>query len=368
MGRLGLALLLAPALRAADDRTCADDHENCEFWASQGECFDNPSYMRTHCALSCESCAPDGAGAGDAPAWTGGCFDRDALCGDWAAARECDVNPGWMLEHCAASCGACERPGGAARARAREGCAAALAAARALRPLGPGDARRTLDRALAAGGAVELHGDPRVVYLPAFAHPREADELVARALDATAGWERSMDAGSHILEDGTYSRVVSRWRTSDNAWCTTQRCLGDATVVNVTRRAADLLGMTPDHAEPLQLLRYGPGDRYRVHGDCLPEQVHMPCGLRAFTLLLYLNDVAAGGETVFTKLANVSVAPRKGAAVLWANVDDRDDPLATCDDRTFHEARPIDAGVKQAANIWFHTHDFRTPYRLGCTG
>ena len=94
----------------------------------------------------------------------------------------------------------------------------------------------------------------------------------------------------------------------------------------------------------------------------------MPCGLRAFTLLLYLNDVAAGGETVFTKLANVSVAPRKGAAVLWANVDDRDDPLATCDDRTFHEARPIDAGVKQAANIWFHTHDFRTPYRLGCTG
>ena len=109
MGRLGLALLLAPALRAADDRTCADDHENCEFWASQGECFDNPSYMRTHCALSCESCAPDGAGAGDAPAWTGGCFDRDALCGDWAAARECDVNPGWMLEHCAASCGACAR-------------------------------------------------------------------------------------------------------------------------------------------------------------------------------------------------------------------------------------------------------------------
>ena len=94
----------------------------------------------------------------------------------------------------------------------------------------------------------------------------------------------------------------------------------------------------------------------------------VPCGLRAFTLLLYLNDVAAGGETVFTKLANVSVAPRKGAAVLWANVDDRDDPLATCDDRTFHEARPIDAGVKQAANIWFHTHDFRTPYRLGCTG
>ncbi|KAH8074864.1 peroxidase [Aureococcus anophagefferens] len=297
MGRLGLALLLAPALRAADDRTCADDHENCEFWASQGECFDNPSYMRTHCALSCESCAPDGAGAGDAPAWTGGCFDRDALCGDWAAARECDVNPGWMLENCAAS----RRVRGQRRAAARARAAPRRSRRRGRCAPGPGDARRTLDRALATGGAVELHGDPPS-YLPAFAHPREADELIARALDATAGWSA---------------------------------------------------------------LRYGPGDR-RVHR--LPEQVHMPCGLRAFTLLLYLNDVAAGGETVFTKLANVSVAPRKGAAVLWANVDDRDDPLATCDDRTFHEARPIDAGVKQAANIWFHTHDFRTPYRLGCTG
>ena len=43
----------------------------------------------------------------------------------------------------------------------------------------------------------------------------------------------------------------------------------------------------------------------------------MACGLRAFTLLIYLNDVPDGGETVFTKL-NVSVAPRKGAAVLWS--------------------------------------------------
>ena len=114
----------------------------------------------------------------------------------------------------------------------------------------------------------------------------------------------------------------------------------------------------------------------------------MACGLRAFTLLIYLNDVPDGGETVFTKL-NVSVAPRKGAAVLWSaapreaterrargrrraaprrsNVDDLD-PLDTCDERTFHEARPVADGLKHAANVWFHTHDFRTPYCLGCTG
>ena len=81
---------------------------------------------------------------------------------------------------------------------------------------------------------------------------------------------------------------------------------------------------------------------------------------------MYLNDVPDGGHTSFTKL-NISVAPKKGAAVLWANVDDAT-PMDHCDERTFHEALPIAEGAKMAANVWFHTRDFRTPYWLGCTG
>jgi glutathione peroxidase-family protein len=30
-----------------------DQHENCEFWASSGECVANPNYMLVNCALSC---------------------------------------------------------------------------------------------------------------------------------------------------------------------------------------------------------------------------------------------------------------------------------------------------------------------------
>jgi Glutathione peroxidase/ShK domain-like len=31
----------------------ADNHENCEFWASMGECEKNPSYMLENCADAC---------------------------------------------------------------------------------------------------------------------------------------------------------------------------------------------------------------------------------------------------------------------------------------------------------------------------
>ena len=58
--------------------------------------------------------------------------------------------------------------------------------------------------------------------------------------------------------------------------------------------------------------------------------------------------------------------PKKGAAVLWANVKD-DDPR-TVDYRTEHEAVPVDDGVfKLAANMWLYQYDFRTPWKIACT-
>ena len=35
---------------------CADQHENCKFWADQGECAANPPYMHVYCKRSCELC------------------------------------------------------------------------------------------------------------------------------------------------------------------------------------------------------------------------------------------------------------------------------------------------------------------------
>jgi prolyl 4-hydroxylase len=91
----------------------------------------------------------------------------------------------------------------------------------------------------------------------------------------------------------------------------------------------------------------------------------MPCGPRLFTFFLYLNDVEEGGHTNFTKLG-FSVAPKAGRALLWPSV--RNDDPTRKDPRTEHEASPVLRGEKFAANAWLHMYDFKTPFKVGCTG
>ena len=35
---------------------CADNNDNCSFWASQGECQSNPGFMHQNCPVSCDTC------------------------------------------------------------------------------------------------------------------------------------------------------------------------------------------------------------------------------------------------------------------------------------------------------------------------
>lgn len=35
---------------------CRDDHPECEFWGSQGECANNPNYMLLNCKKTCDTC------------------------------------------------------------------------------------------------------------------------------------------------------------------------------------------------------------------------------------------------------------------------------------------------------------------------
>ena len=38
-----------------------DNHESCEFWAGEGECDQNPTYMLENCAKSCAEVAESGS-------------------------------------------------------------------------------------------------------------------------------------------------------------------------------------------------------------------------------------------------------------------------------------------------------------------
>ena len=61
----------------------------------------------------------------------------------------------------------------------------------------------------------------------------------------------------------------------------------------LNRRIAKASGIPVTHGEPLQVLRYRPGQEYKPHNDALPGTDNQ----RIFTMLVYLNDDYAGGET-----------------------------------------------------------------------
>lgn len=103
---------------------CADTHERCPVWKSEGQCSRNAEYMNEHCPESCGKC-PSGSGYASAEEGVrknipGGivgsidgedpsCVDNDERCGFWASEKECESNPGYMLKNCAKSCKACSK-------------------------------------------------------------------------------------------------------------------------------------------------------------------------------------------------------------------------------------------------------------------
>lgn len=55
-----------------------------------------------------------------------------------------------------------------------------------------------------------------------------------------------------------------------------------------------------ENGEDIQVLRYEPGQKYDPHYDYFADKVNIARGgHRIATVLMYLTDVAKGGETVF---------------------------------------------------------------------
>ena len=96
--------------------------------------------------------------------------------------------------------------------------------------------------------------------------------------------------------------------------------------------------------EKLQVAHYREGEEFKSHDDAFPADVAAQNGFqRAVTLLLYLSDCAAGGETAFDRLPGVSVMPREGTLVVFfpALPGGEQDPLA------LHAALPVGAGAEK---------------------
>lgn len=111
----------------------------------------------------------------------------------------------------------------------------------------------------------------------------------------------------------------------------------------LNRRIAAASGTDVAQGEPLQVLRYAPGQQYRPHLDAVPGMANQ----RILTALVWLNDNYEGGETAFLG-SGLKVKGRRGDLMVFANSlpDGRPDPA------TRHAGAPVTKGVKLLASRW----------------
>jgi prolyl 4-hydroxylase len=120
-------------------------------------------------------------------------------------------------------------------------------------------------------------------------------------------------------------------------------------VSKIEKRISELTDFPVENGEGLQILNYGIGEEYKSHFDYFPSSKVNPDkgGQRVGTFLIYLNDVSAGGQTVFPK-AGVSIVPKKGSAVYFQYGNSRGE----VDRLSLHSSIPVSAGEKWVATKW----------------
>ena len=126
--------------------------------------------------------------------------------------------------------------------------------------------------------------------------------------------------------------------------CSIPHLTEDIIVQARNRCIARATGTQAAWGEPLNILKYTPGQQYRPHHDG-PGSDNK--SVRILTALIWLNDQFEGGETDFPKI-NVRVRGGVGDMLVFRNVLDNGD----LDDRMTHAGLPVTSGVKWMASRW----------------
>ena len=187
-----------------------------------------------------------------------------------------------------------------------------------------------------------LSNSPYVARLPGVFTAAECDYLAEAA--------EPMLEPSVVVDERSGRHIPHPIRTSDGvafAWV-----IENPAVHALNRRIAAASGTRVAQGEPLQVLRYRPGQQYRNHLDAVPGLDNH----RILTMLVYLNDGYQGGETQFVR-TGLAVKGRKGDGLLFRNTlpDGRADPMSE------HAGLPVTSGTKTIASRWIWEQDFAPP-------
>lgn len=206
-------------------------------------------------------------------------------------------------------------------------------AAKQLALIGKMDLTIEGDPATVPNGEVVRGSSPRVERFPGLLSAEECDFLCQAA--------EPLFEPAETVEEYTGRTFRNPIRTSDTAvfpW------VGENPAIHaINRRIAAASGTDVGQGEPLQILRYRPGQEYRPHTDAIPGLKNQ----RIKTMLVYLNDDFEGGETSFPE-AGLTISPRRGEGLLFANVDASGEP----DPSVLHAGLPVKSGEKFLVSRW----------------
>lgn len=154
---------------------------------------------------------------------------------------------------------------------------------------------------------------------------------------------------STVVDAETGISKVSPYRTGDMAMLKAKQ---DLVVREIENRVAAVTYTRPEQGEPLQIVRYKRGQRYKPHNDWfdrVPQNAPILAqgGQRIKTLMIYLQCPKSGGATEFTQLG-IKVKPELRAALMWDNLL----PDGQEDQRLMHRGAPVGKGVKIIATRW----------------
>lgn len=211
---------------------------------------------------------------------------------------------------------------------------------------------------IAKGNVIDIDGhavrvvarlnEPEVVVFENLLSDDECDQLIELS--------KPKLKPSTIVENQTGVEKVISERTSEGMFFQRGE---NALVSKLEKRLSKLMSMPIANGEGIQILHYVKGAEYRPHYDFFaPENpgstVHMrQGGQRVATLVMYLNNVESGGETIFPEI-DFSVAPRKGGAVFFAYCDES----AKLDRLTLHGGAPVESGEKWIATKWVRQGEY----------
>jgi prolyl 4-hydroxylase len=161
---------------------------------------------------------------------------------------------------------------------------------------------------------------------------------------------------STLVDPASGRDIVSDRRTS---WGMFFRLAENDLVARLDHRLSRVMNLPLDHGEGLQVLHYPVGAGSEPHVDYLQpgnaanRESIARSGQRVSTLVTYLNDVLAGGQTVFPALG-WAVSPLRGNAVYFEYADDQ----GRVDPRSLHASAPVTQGEKWVVTKWMRQRRF----------